>query len=63
MNVRETLPDRNRLAMLFWDTGDLRRARELAVPLLADSEQALGEGPYIQNLREHFSSLLAPDDT
>ncbi|MFE7777153.1 NB-ARC domain-containing protein [Streptomyces sp. NPDC057445] len=63
LRVRETLPDRSRLAMLLWDTGDLHRGRELAAALLTDAEHALGEAPYVQDLRELFSPLLAPDDT
>ncbi|MEV5314491.1 NB-ARC domain-containing protein [Streptomyces sp. NPDC052610] len=55
-----SLLSRTLFARFLWHTArDPNRAREIAVPLLADWERLLGDTPYVRGLRQEFAPLLA----
>jgi hypothetical protein len=54
------LMSRTQFARFLWHAvDDPPRAREIALPLLADWERLLGDTPYVQQLRQEFAPLLA----
>ncbi|MFD7462699.1 MULTISPECIES: NB-ARC domain-containing protein [unclassified Streptomyces] len=57
---RIVLESRTLLVRFLWNmAADPARAREIAVPLLADWERLLGDTPYVRGLRQEFAPLLA----
>jgi hypothetical protein len=60
---RVTMNSRRLFVIFLWKLAeDPTRARDLAVPLITDWENLLGEDPFVQQLREDFAPLLAPPE-
>ncbi|MEU6140014.1 NB-ARC domain-containing protein [Streptomyces sp. NPDC047081] len=60
---RVTLSVRKTFVLFLWSAAnDRARARELAVSLVADCRQVLGDDPYVRQLEQDLAALLTPPE-